>query len=212
MSLVDTLVSIKLRVDQPFGSLCLTSEGFLPAADSRIARHACVFHVSHLRPTHENSGGRRSRGRGDDKEEPLYRTVRASRHLRGGQSLAGEVRLGRPPWHNTVVTRAGGTHVGPTPEQSRLPHCWLPSAAVSMEPWIADSTNAHPHSLPRPAPRLQPPPPRSLIFAPRVVQAHPKARHSCWAWRGLGDDHRFSDDGEPGACTYQLRQRGARPA
>ncbi|CAN0294611.1 unnamed protein product [Ascophyllum nodosum] len=32
----------------------------------------------------------------------------------------------------------------------------------------------------------------------RVLQEHPKARHSCWAWRGLGANHRFSDDGEPG--------------
>ncbi|CAN0367910.1 unnamed protein product [Pylaiella littoralis] len=35
----------------------------------------------------------------------------------------------------------------------------------------------------------------------RVSQEHPKARHSCWAWRGLGDDHRFSDDGEPGGTA-----------
>eukprot|EP00903_Cladosiphon_okamuranus_P012188 g11431.t1 len=37
----------------------------------------------------------------------------------------------------------------------------------------------------------------------RVVQEHPKARHSCWAWRGLGDEHRFSDDGEPGGTAGQ---------
>ncbi|CAN0427540.1 unnamed protein product, partial [Ectocarpus fasciculatus] len=37
----------------------------------------------------------------------------------------------------------------------------------------------------------------------RVLKEHPKARHSCWAWRGLGDDHRFSDDGEPGGTAGQ---------
>ncbi|CAN0494253.1 unnamed protein product, partial [Hapterophycus canaliculatus] len=39
---------------------------------------------------------------------------------------------------------------------------------------------------------------KNICWFPRVVEKHPKARHNCWAWRGLGDDHRFSDDGEPG--------------
>ncbi|CAM9808607.1 unnamed protein product, partial [Choristocarpus tenellus] len=31
-----------------------------------------------------------------------------------------------------------------------------------------------------------------------VQKKHIKARHNCWAWRGLGGEHRYSDDGEPG--------------
>jgi Uncharacterized protein family UPF0029 len=27
---------------------------------------------------------------------------------------------------------------------------------------------------------------------------HPKARHICWAWQGVGTDCRSNDDGEPG--------------
>jgi Uncharacterized protein family UPF0029 len=29
---------------------------------------------------------------------------------------------------------------------------------------------------------------------------HPKARHICWAWQGVGTECRSNDDGEPGSC------------
>ncbi|CAM9416701.1 unnamed protein product [Chrysoparadoxa australica] len=30
---------------------------------------------------------------------------------------------------------------------------------------------------------------------------HPKARHICWAWTGIGTESRFDDDGEPGGTA-----------
>lgn len=41
-------------------------------------------------------------------------------------------------------------------------------------------------------------PDEALAFVAQVRE--PKANHNCWAWR-IGQEHRFSDDGEPGGSA-----------
>lgn len=95
---------------------------------------------------------------------------------------------------NAVHNSMGGKHIHASLFLPRKESGTYLSLSFSLNIylfWVSRGLLVHP-----------PPPPSEFILNAtrqiRVLQRHPKARHSCWAWRGLGAEHRFSDDGEPG--------------